>query len=176
MIGRVIRGGVAAAVVGAGVIGFGQVASDQDETVRNEDGEIVESGGLGAFRMQVGDCLRYPEEVGFGTGESYEIASVEGVSCAEPHDGEVYALFDLPHGSSAPFPGDGPVFDEAANGCLDRFTAFVGISYANSPTWDIAPLYPSQAGWTQIDDREVVCIIVPLDGVPTTGSAEGSRI
>ncbi|MEO1061863.1 MAG: septum formation family protein [Actinomycetota bacterium] len=174
MIGKVVRGGVAAAVVGAGVIGFGQVASNEDETVRNESGEIVESGGLGAFRMQVGDCLRYPD--GAGGSEPYEVASVEGVPCAEPHDGEVYALFDLPHGSSAPFPGQGPVFDEAAIGCLDRFTAFIGISYANSPTWDIEALYPTLEGWTQIDDREVVCIVVPLDGVPTTGSAEGSRI
>ncbi len=48
MLGNLVRGGAAAAAIGAGVIGFGQVSSGQDETVRDDSGAIVEAGGLGA--------------------------------------------------------------------------------------------------------------------------------
>ena len=177
MLGNLVRGGVAAAAIGAGVIGFGQVSSGEDETVRDDDGAIVEAGGLGAFRMQEGDCFRYPTAIGdVGDGEAYELASVEGVSCDDPHDGEVYALFDLPGGDDAPYPGEASVYESAGEGCIQRFESFVGIGYYASPTWDISPLYPTAVGWEQIDDREVVCVIVPIDGVPTTGSAAGTRI
>lgn len=177
MIGNLVRGGAAAAAIGVGVIGFGQVASTEDDTVRDDDGAIVESGGLGAFRMRTGDCFRYPEAIaGVGAGQEYELSSVEGVACSDLHDGEVYALFDLPGGDSAAYPGEAAVFDGAAQGCIERFETYVGIGYYSSPTWDISPLYPTAVGWEQIDDREVVCVIVPIDGAPTTGSAAGTRM
>jgi len=170
MIGRAIRGGLGLVAVGAGIISYGQVTANADETTRDATGAIVESGGVGAFRLQVGDCFNTPGATEDPT-DTFEVQSVEGVPCTESHDSEVFALFDLAGGPDAPYPGDQAAFDAGAVGCLDRFSGYVGESYEASTRWDATLFYPSQGSWDDADDREVVCIVVPLDGSPVTVSA-----
>src|SRR5690348_18115813 len=87
---------------------------------RDASGAIVDAGSVDAFQMRVGDC--------FDDGSTFaaeEVDSVPGVPCSNPHDNEVYAVYDV---SAASFPGEG-MADMAHEGCLARFEAFVGNDY-----------------------------------------------
>ena len=134
---------------------------DQDETTRDDDGEVVEGGEVGAFRLKVGDCLA-AEAVG-------EVESVPVVPCSEPHDSELFHSFMMPDGA---YPGDAAVVEQAEMGCVGAFDAFIGLAYADS-AWDITYVFPSEATWNGIGDREVLCGVFPLTDEDTTGSAKG---
>jgi len=107
-----------AGVAGLGVAAFAGTTALEDNTTRNDDGAITESGGLGAFQMRVGDCFNHaPAE------DDEFVASVEGVPCNTPHDNEVFAEFDV--APAAVFPGQDAIYEEAWLGCLDRFEEWV---------------------------------------------------
>lgn len=155
-IGRLVGGAAAAGVaVFAGVSGIG------DETTRDDAGEIVESGGLGVFAFQIGDCIQFPAE------DADLIESVEGVPCTAPHDAQVYVEFDLPDGD---FPGDAAVSQAATDGCYQAFDAAIGVSYDDTPELDFTFLSPVREGWAQ-GDREISCFVAQTDGTQWTGSA-----
>ena len=137
-----------------------QMHADRDDT-----GAIVGEGSVDAVSMRVGDC--------FDDGSTFnddEVNSVPGVPCAQPHDNEVYALFDVTNTS---FPGD-DMARIAHEGCLARFEGFVGKDYDSSQL-DIATLYPSPESWQQ-NDREVVCVVYDMDQNKLTGSVKGLRL
>ena len=67
--------------------------------------------------MRAGDCFDDPQET--------EFEDVAGVPCFEPHDNEVYAVFDV---SFNEFPGQAAMSDAATEACLKRFRKFVGRS------------------------------------------------
>ncbi len=141
-----------------------QEVNTADETVRDDAGNIVEEGDVGVFAMQVGDC--YADDA---TGL---IESLPAVPCAEPHDLEVFALFELPAG---PYPG-GDAVDAAANdGCLERFPGYVGTEYADS-VYYFSFLSPTEDGWNAIDDREIVCVLTTDASGPDTGTGRNSGI
>lgn len=154
---------VASAVIGAAAI-FGGAGIFDDNTVRGDNGEIIEGGGLGVFVMQAGDCFNLPD------GDT--VISIEGVPCKDPHDAEVYAMFDLADG---PYPGQSAIDSESDNGCFERFEAFAGIDYAES-VLGIYSLQPSEEGWNELDDREVVCSVVNYDGTKLIGSRAGAGV
>jgi hypothetical protein len=119
-----------------------------------------------AFRVEVGDCL---VETGGDTEELEEVEAVDTVPCTEEHGSEAYAAFDL---DDAPeYPGDKTVGDLAFAGCDERFTEWVGIDYIDSRL-EIYVLQPTEASWTTLDDRQVVCLVYDPAG-PLTGSARG---
>lgn len=102
--------------------------------------------------LQPGECFDDPEEP---SGQVTEVASVD---CAEPHDNQVYALFDVEGGDLA---GDDEVASLARDGCIERFEDYVGVAYADAElfaTW----LYPSAGSWED-GDREVICVLFDED-------------
>lgn len=136
----------------------------EDETSRDESGEVVGGGDVGALSLQVGDCVA-DSEVG-------EVNDVPVVPCDEPHDSEVFSVFDLPDGE---FPGDMVVDDAAEDGCTgEDFAEYVGIEYAGSEL-DVAFIKPSRDTWNNLEDREVICLAANLDGTqleePVAGAA-----
>ena len=139
----------------AGVAVFGGVNAFGDNTVRDEQNQIVESGGLGAFSIEVGDCLNLPSELN-------EVQSVEGVPCSEPHSAQAYALFDVV-GFGDEYPGESAFDEQAETGCLESFEPFVGVAYEDSELYFMT-LEPSEASWVELDDREIVCLLVPEFG------------
>ncbi len=139
----------------AGVAVFGGVSAFGDDTTRNDQNQIVESGGLGAFSIEVGDCLNLPSELS-------EVQSVEGVPCSEAHGAQAFAIFDLT-GFDDGFPGSEAFQEQAGEGCYQRFEGFVGIPYENSELY-FTTLEPTQESWAQLDDREIVCLLVPESG------------
>ena len=89
----------------AGVAVFGGVSAFGDDTTRNDQNEIIESGGLGAFAIEVGDCLNLPSELN-------EVESVEGIPCSQAHSAQAYAVFDLT-GFSDAFPGSAALDEQS---------------------------------------------------------------
>ncbi len=144
-----------------GVAIFGGVTAMGDETVRDESGAIVESGGVGVFSIKYGDCIVSPD--------ADEVESVEGVPCTEPHDAQAYDTFTLT-GFTA-FPGaamDEPAYAE----CIDRFESFVGIPYEESSLY-VSFFSPTELGWAE-GDHEIQCVVVPETG-QIGFDAQGSR-
>ncbi len=116
------------------------------------------------FDLEVGQCFDNPNTFD-------EVANVDIVDCAEPHDNEVYHLFDLADGA---FPGDASAGDSAIEGCLATFDGYVGADYAES-ILDIRYLVPTSDTWSN-GDREVVCILYHLNDDKLTGSMRGSGV
>jgi len=162
-IGKLVGG----AVAGLGLVGLGYTGlAGQDATTRDDNGAIVESGEVGAFRIQLGDCLN-----GTTTGL---IESMEGVPCSSPHDVEVYHAFNMAEGSGV-YPGDEATGEAAADGCYDAFAGFVGRDYETSK-FGFTTLSPSAESWDQIDDREVLCLVANYDETKKTGTAQNTGL
>ena len=153
--------GIGIAVAAGAYLVNSVMQADRDET-----GAIIGEGAVGAFEMRVGDC--------FDDGSTFtsnEVDSVPGVPCSQPHDNEVYAVFDV---TAASFPGEA-IAEMAHEGCLERFETFVGKDYESS-SLDIATLYPSQESWQRQNDREVICAVYDMEAEKLTGSVKGLRL
>ncbi|MEY2849269.1 MAG: hypothetical protein RI885_1936 [Actinomycetota bacterium] len=126
-----------------------------------ETQEIEESGQQDVFDVAVGDCFND------GSGaETEEIADIPAVPCDQPHDNEVFHLFDL---TGDTFPAD--VDQLATDGCGAQFEAFVGLAY-DASVFDFFPIQPTAQTWEQ-GDREVICSIYEPD-VKSTGTLAGA--
>lgn len=115
------------------------------------------------FSLGVGDCFDDPGV------EAEEVTDVTIVECDEPHDNEVYAAFDAP---GSDYPGSEELLGLANEGCLARFTTFVGVSFDVSDL-DATFLAPTEQSWTSRDDREVVCYLLDARGAKLRGSMRG---
>ena len=104
---------------------------------------------------RVGDCFN---DTGFSGTES---GAITRVACDAPHDGEVFAVADLPLGPEAPYPGDDDVRVRADGLCLPKFASYVGIEVEKSK-WDFGWYSPSEETWVQ-DDRHVMCALTNPD-------------
>ncbi len=121
-----------------------------------DDGEVA------VLDLEVGQCVRL--EVGEGI---TELASVEVVDCAEPHEAEVVQVGELNPDGDRPYPADPELFAEIDGICtLDRFLAYAGGEPAEP--WASYPIAPDQATWERLDGR-FVCLALSPDG-PRTGS------
>src|SRR5687768_2718381 len=105
--GLAIGGTVLGVLWGLVILGAVIVAV-MDEAERDDSGAITEAGSVAVTELRPGDCAN---GVGQEEGEATEI---DAVPCAEPHDGEVFATFDLPDGD---FPGDDETSTLAETGC-----------------------------------------------------------
>ena len=139
---------------------------------RDDAGSIISEGEVDVFTMRAGDCFNDSQEVLDAGPEAVEVQELAGLPCSDPHDNEVYAVFDL---SLKTFPGAEAMSDMARDACLKRFERFVGKSYDES-ILDLFPMYPTDQSWSQVNDREVVCAVYRVDLEKLTGSAQGSGI
>ena len=155
-VGKRIVGGL----VAGGIAEFAGTSAMEDKTTRGEDGAIVESGGLGAYVIRVGDCVQLPD------GNETQVTSVEGVPCETAHDAQVFAEFDLT--GSGGFPGQASVDNLAFEGCATRWEAALG-PFDTASNLDLTYFTPTSESWAG-DDREVSCFVVTADGAPLTGS------
>jgi hypothetical protein len=74
------------------------------------------------------------------------------VSCASPHDAEVFARFSLP---AAAWPGSAAVRQQAGDGCASRLSGYLNPQLVTIGLTQ-AYVYPNQDAW-QADQRTVVC-------------------
>jgi hypothetical protein len=85
------------------------------------------------------------------------------VSCATPHDAEVFATFTLP---DSKWPGDTAVQAAAGSGCAARLTGYINpqLAISLSSTY----VYPNEVAW-QAGTRTVICEVTATSG-QLTGS------
>ena len=94
------------------------------------------------FKLRPGEC------VNFGPNGQ----SVTVLSCATPHDAEVFATFPLP---ASPWPGGAAVQQDASNGCASRLGDYLNPQLADAGL-DQEFFYPDQEAW-QAGARTVIC-------------------
>jgi Septum formation len=81
------------------------------------------------------------------------------LSCARPHDAEVFATFTLPAG---PWPGSPAVRVDAGDGCASRLDSYIDPQLATASLTQ-QYVYPNQVAW-QAGQRTVVCEVSAVDG------------
>jgi hypothetical protein len=86
------------------------------------------------------------------------------LSCARPHDAEVFAVFSLP---AKAWPGSSAVQVEAGDGCANRFDSYIEPQLAAAALTQ-EYVYPNQAAW-KAGERTVVCEVSAVNG-QLTGS------
>ena len=106
------------------------------------------------FGLRPGECIN---SAGNGL-------NVTVLSCATPHDAEVFATFSLPEG---PWPGASAVQQGAGNGCVSRLGGYLNPQLATAALSQ-EYVYPNQAAW-QAGERTVVCEVRSVSG-QLTGS------
>ena len=152
-------------------IALGAVAYNaMTEADRDSTGAIVGEGSVGAFQIRVGDCFDYTSS-SFAE-DSVEITSLPDIPCTDPHDNEVFAVFDV---NQSTYPEGEAMESLAYDSCLERFELFVGRDY-ESFSLDILSMYPTRASWTLQHDREVVCAVHDMEASKLSGSAKGRAL
>jgi Septum formation len=112
----------------------------------------------GVFSLRAGDCLN----------SSQNGLSVTILSCATPHEAEVFATFSLT-GSS--WPGDAAAQQQASSGCANRIAGYLNPQLLNAGLTQ-QYVYPNQNAW-QAGVRTVVCEVSSPSG-PLSGSVRSS--
>jgi len=128
---------------------------------RDSGGAVTDGGSISATSLQVGDCVN-------GLKNTTNLLSLPGVPCTQPHEGEVFAVFDLPAGA---YPGAAAVDQEVSRECNDRLGAYSPSAETN-PDVGLFSVYPLEQNWRR-GDRQVVCLATASSGGTTTGSIKG---
>jgi hypothetical protein len=124
----------------------------------------VEGEFKSVFDLEEGDCWDDPEE------SSSQVNEVEVLPCDQPHDNEIYLVFDLPDGEF-----EQTAVEQGSNeGCEADFETFVGID-AETSELDFFPIYPTEASWAD-GDREVICSLYDEELRKLVGSMEGKEV
>ena len=117
--------------------------------------------GGSVLELDKGDCFNSPGGLGGWTTDA------DLVPCAREHDGEVFAVIDLPDGG---YPGDDSLTDTADERCYDLQDAYVMDAWALPGHVDVYYLVPSRVSW-RYGDREITCLLGNRDpGGTLTGS------
>jgi Septum formation len=114
-------------------------------------------GTVAVFGLRPGQCVNSAPN---GTGV------VTVVSCAKPHDAEVYSDFRMP---GSHWPGNAAISAQAQRGCQQRMTAAMKQPYALAGLAQ-SYIYPSQDAWAA-GERTVICELRATQG-KLTGSVQ----
>jgi Septum formation len=107
------------------------------------------------FSLKTGECIN----------PNGQTATV--VSCAAPHDAEVFATFELP---GSKWPGTAAVGTAASSGCSTRLNGYLNPQLAIS--LKSTYIYPDSVAW-QAGTRTVICEVRATNG-QLTGSVRGA--
>jgi len=95
------------------------------------------------------------------------IGHARAVSCAQPHDAEIYATYLL---ADRRWPGTAATGRQARQGCQPKLSAYLNPQLAASLALSYA--YPDQGAWS-LGERTVVCEVRGADG-KLSGSVRSS--
>jgi hypothetical protein len=138
-------------------------ACGDDAVSRGPDGSLTEAGEISVFDLREGDCFDDPEDA------ATQVETVWAMPCTEPHDNEIYLVFDLPDGA---YPGVTAIDQASDERCFNAFESFVGVDYFESEL-EYFPVTPTPQSWGT-GDRTVYCALYALDLSKLTGSMRGS--
>lgn len=136
--------------------------NSDDQTVRDDSGNVIEGGEIGVFSLNLSDCF-----VDLPVGD---VLNLEAVPCGDDHLYEIYHLFDVDMDEF-----DSAAIDAAAgDGCVDAFEGYMGVPFETS-YYTFDALQPSAGSW-EAGDREVVCFATPKNGLPLAGTARNAGL
>lgn len=142
------------------VAGVAVVVGVAVQATRDNGGSIDVGGDVSVTSLQVGDCVN-------NVHDTDSVRSLPAVPCAQQHEGEVFAVYDLPAG---PYPDelrDAVLPDSILKECTRRLATYA----PHAPTDNVDHLFvllPLPASWEQ-GDRAVRCIAT-AGGATMTGS------
>jgi hypothetical protein len=119
---------------------------------------IVSYRPAAVFGLRAGECIN----------SSPNGLSVTRLSCATPHEAEVFATYRL---SGSVWPGTAAVQQQANSGCADRMAGYLNPQLLNAGLVQQF-VYPNKQAW-QAGERTVVCEVSSSSG-PLTGSVRQS--
>lgn len=123
----------------------------------NDPASLADGDDVKVQQLTTGQCLN-------GLEESSAIRNLPVVPCTQPHEGEVFAVFELTDGD---YPGDAEVARLAEDGCVDRLESSVPKA-ADDPNLEIYFLHPTRSSW-RLGDQGVTCV-----AMSSTGKVTGS--
>jgi hypothetical protein len=158
----VVVAGVFAAVVLIGGVtggsGNGNVSGDASTPLM-----VVPIPPARQGEVAVGTCIDTDEFEKANNDEDYTTAS-----CVDPHDYEIYLLYEFPEG---PYPGEDGLHDEMDERCDAAFWTYVGTGHEeDTETLGQGAWWPTETGW-ESGYRTGTCILGELEGGKLTGSA-----
>jgi putative regulator of septum formation len=139
----------AAAIVGGAIAIVGSLTHGFKKPV------VIHYKKSAVFSLKTGQCID-------PNGQTATI-----VSCAAPHDAEVFATFELP---GSKWPGTAAVGTAASSGCSTRLNGYLNPQLAVSLASTY--IYPDSVAW-QAGTRTVICEVRATNG-QLTGSVAGA--
>ena len=128
---------------------------------RDNAGQITAGGSVSATALREGDCVNDLKD-------TTSLLSLPAVPCNQAHEGEVFAVFDLPAG---PYPGQSGVDDAVNTECSGRLAGY-STTAAADPGVGLFSVYPLEQNW-KAGDRQVVCIAAPFSGTASGSIKDG---
>ncbi len=144
---------------------FEESSVPPESTVTSAPAETSES-VISVYDLKPGDC--FDDEL-VGGEVSEDILTVPIVDCVDPHDNEVFAIFDA---EGVELPVESQFEAEAIFRCTPLFEEYVGASYETSRL-DFWWAFPQVADWAS-GDREMMCVLVDMNLEKLTGSMKNS--
>ena len=142
-----IAGGITAAIISDA--GDSSASSSTGSTGSTTD---TDSGTVAVTKLKPGNCIN-------GINGTGSIEDLPVVACTLPHEGEVYAVFELPAG---PWPGDTAVQEQSEKRCNAELKTYAPKA---ADTVDVLYLHPLQLSWSR--DRGVTCVATDERGTST---------
>ncbi|MCK2239454.1 MULTISPECIES: DUF4190 domain-containing protein [unclassified Crossiella] len=126
------------------------------QATRNEAGQVVDSGRLSVFKLNVGDCFD-------GVKEGKAITSVTAQPCDKPHEAEVMDRFPMP--AAPEYPGEAKVTSDVETECSERLEGM--LPPATLEKLELYYFYPTASSW-RTGDRTAVCVVTGQKGTKLT--------
>lgn len=121
-------------------------------------GNVVGAGSVTLDELRPGDCMN-------GIEESSLQLSADVVPCDQPHEGEVFATFDL---TTAELPPPEALVEMAETECADHLNGYASEEAAAS--LELFYFHPTEGSWSE-GDRRIICVATHPDR--RTGSIRG---
>ncbi|HET9347263.1 MAG TPA: septum formation family protein [Candidatus Limnocylindrales bacterium] len=119
---------------------------------------VLRGGGSSApASLAVGDCIDVPDAAA--------IATIPKLPCTEPHDGEVFHVFEVSGAGGTTYPADPDWGTMIYPVCDPAFERYTGTAVETRTDIDYVYLVPTEDRWSN-GDRRVTCFIQSLDGAP----------
>jgi hypothetical protein len=111
--------------------------------------------------LEVGDCFDVPDDIANAT-----IATVDAISCTDPHEAEVFATGELDPDRDQPYPDD-------EQQLFARVDARCAAVLADHPDvvqrFGVLPVVADEKPWSSFRGG-YVCVAIPYGGGTTDGS------
>ena len=111
--------------------------------------------------LEAGDCFQVPDDI-----EGSTISTIETISCAKPHEAEVFATGELNPDRGQPYPDD----EQQLFAQVDARCSSVLVDHPDIvQRFGVLPVVADEKSWDSFRGR-YVCVAIPYGGGTTDGS------